>query len=51
MMKNAGTVINLDIKKMFVLKKQREVTHHAEEESENEYSLITGVNIPEIIIG
>lgn len=33
------------------LKKQREVTHHAEEESENEYALITGVNIPEIIIG
>jgi len=29
-------------------KKQREVAHHAEEESEDAYALITGVNIPKL---
>jgi len=29
-------------------KNQREVAHHAEEVSEDEYALITGVNIPKL---
>jgi hypothetical protein len=31
------------------LKQQRDVAHHAEEESEDEYALITGVNRPKIV--
>jgi len=48
MMKNAGTVINLDIKKMCVLKNNA-MWHTMQKKNQRMYALITGVNRPKIV--